>query len=464
MTKKSSKSLLAGFGRGLGVGLAGLRAGGALAADSLINRAMGKDPGQSDFAVNEARRFVSELGKMKGSYVKIGQMMALLGEHFLPPSLVVALRDLHDATEPLPYAHLLPQLRLIPNFDELEIDPNPLAAASLSQVHRARIKTTGEELVLKIQYPGLADTIDTDFDAVVKMLTVARWLRSGRELDAWIQTLREQLQLEVDYQREALATMAMREQLEADSSHSNCVVAVPKVYAQYSTAQVLALSYEPGVSVDNPALSKLSLSRRNALAQAMLDLFFKELYVWGVLQTDPNLGNYLIRPKARGDSQSLDTLVLLDFGSTIAFEEAFLDALGRTIAAGQAQDRSALIQALIDLGCLSASSHSEARESFADFCLQLLEPLRPPEALPSEYLDDQGRYCWAESNLMRRVGRLAAQSVKHKHFATPTRQFAVIARKLTGVFTFICMLNPRFNGHAIAQSHIHGWLENKYGE
>jgi hypothetical protein len=83
--------------------------------------------------------------------------------------------------------------------------------------------------------------------------------------------------------------------------------------------------------------------------------------------------------------------------------------------------------------------------------------------LPPEYVDDQGRYCWAESNLMQRVARLAAQSVKHKHFATPTRQFAVIARKLTGVFTFICLLNPRFNGHAIAQRHIDTWLETKHG-
>lgn len=325
------------------------------------------------------------------------------------------------------------------------------------------MKSSGEELVLKIQYPGLVDTIDTDFDAVVKMLTVARWLRSGRELDTWMQTLREQLHLEVDYQREAQATMAMHEQLKADSSHSNCFVAVPKVYSQYSTARVLALSYEPGVSVDSPALAKLSLARRNALAETMLELFFKELYTWGVLQTDPNLGNYLIRPKVRGNTQSLDTLVLLDFGSTIAFDETFLNALGRTIAAGQIQNRSALIQALIDLGCLSASSHPEARESFADFCLQLLEPLRPPQALPPEYVDDQGRYCWAESNLMQRVARLAAQSVKHKHFATPTRQFAVIARKLTGVFTFICLLNPRFNGHAIAQRHIDAWVETKHG-
>lgn len=463
MTKKSSKSLFSGLGRGLGVGLAGLRAGGALAADSFINRAMGKEPGQSDFAVKEAQRFVAELGKMKGSYVKIGQMMALLGEHFLPPSLVVALRDLHDATEPVPYPQLLPLLRLIPNFDELEVDPNPLAAASLSQVHRARIKSTGEELVLKVQYPGLADTIDTDFDAVVKMLTVARWLRSGRELDAWIQTLREQLHLEVDYKREAQATVAMREQLKADSATPNCLVAVPKVYQQYSTAQVLALSYEQGVSVDTPALANLSLARRNALAETMLELFFKELYTWGVLQTDPNLGNYLIRPKVRGDTQALDTLVLLDFGSTIAFDERFLDALGRTIAAGQAQDRESLINALIDLGCLSSSSHPEARESFADFCLQLLEPLRPPQALPPDYVDDQGRYCWAESNLMQRVARLAAESVKHRHFATPTRQFAVIARKLTGVFTFICMLNPKFNGYMIAQSHIDAWLETKHG-
>ena len=132
----------------------------------------------SRFARREARRFVRELGKLKGTYVKIGQMFALLGEHFLPPALTEALRELGGSTEPLPWASIAPVLEedLGPRLEELDIEREAFAAASLAQVHRARIRSTGERIVLKVQYPGLAEVIDGDFDAVVRMLRLARWL------------------------------------------------------------------------------------------------------------------------------------------------------------------------------------------------------------------------------------------------------------------------------------------------
>ena len=461
MKKPTTKSSLLGLSRGLGLGLAGLRAGGALAADSLLQKARGQAAGESAFAQREAERFVTELGRLKGSYVKIGQMMALLGEHFLPSALLNALRNLHDATEPVPFNDLEPSLGRLLIRGELDIEREPLAAASLSQVHRARVKTSGDELVLKVQYPGLAATIDSDFDAVVSMLKMARWISASRELDVWLETLREQLHLEVDYQREAHATEAIATHL-SSWQPQHCQLVIPRVYKEFSDTQVLALSFESGVSVDHPSLQRLSLERRNHLAAAMLELFFKELYHWGAMQTDPNLGNYLVRPASRGSGDK-DVLILLDFGSTVAFPERFLTALGATIAAGQRQNRSDLIRALIDLGCLKPNSHPEARETFADFCMQLLEPLRPPADLPRAYVNAKGEYDWARSDLMNRVARMAARSVKNKHFATPTKEFAVIARKLTGVFTFICLLRPQFNGFEIAERYVTEWLESRDG-
>ena len=461
MRKPTAKSSLLGLSRGLGLGLAGLRAGGALAADSLLQKARRQSAGESAFAQREAERFVTELGRLKGSYVKIGQMMALLGEHFLPAALLNALRNLHDATEPLPFKDLEPSLGRLLIRGELDIEREPLAAASLSQVHRARVKTAGDELVLKVQYPGLAATIDSDFDAVVSMLKMARWISASRELDVWLETLREQLHLEVNYEREAGATETMARHLESWQP-AQCKLVIPRVYTEFSDTAVLALSFESGVSVDHPSLQRLSLERRNNMASAMLELFFKELYHWGVMQTDPNLGNYLVRPAHRGSAEE-DALILLDFGSTVAFPERFLTALGATIAAGQRQNRSDLIRALIDLGCLKPSSHPEARETFADFCMQLLEPLRPPADLPPAYVNAKGQYDWARSDLMNRVARMAARSVKNKHFATPTKEFAVIARKLTGVFTFICLLRPQFNGFDIAERYVTEWLGSRDG-
>ena len=109
------------------------------------------------------------------------------------------------------------------------------------------------------------------------------------------------------------------------------------------------------------------------------------------------------------------------------------------------------------MGCLQPEAHADAKNSFADFCLLLLEPLRPQADLPTQYVDEKGLYCWAESQLIARVAQQARASVKNRYFASPTQEFAVIARKLMGVFTFICLLNPRFNGHTIAQTYIESW-------
>jgi len=450
-----------GLGRSLSVSLAGLRAGGAFALDGAFQRLRGdSQPGlDSPFARREAKRFVAELGRLKGTYVKIGQMLALLGEHFLPPVLTAALHELESQTQSLPFQVIEPQLRaaLGNKLDELSIEHEAIAAASLAQVHRATIKATGEQICLKVQYPGLADVIDADFDAVVRMLLLARWIKAGRDLDDWLTSMREQLHNEIDYDREA----EMGDRVAALLADSCDELAgrgiryhVPKRYAQYCADTVLAMEFIQGHQVTHADVAALSQARRDTLGRAMLELFFYELYHWGLLQTDPNFGNYLIRCR---DGE--DELVLLDFGSTMSVGHGFLVHLGNAIAAGQAEDRELLIDSLQGLGCLRSDSSEFARETFANFCLQLLEPLRPSERLPVEYLNKKGEYQWARSRLIRRVGKQAADSAASLDFTTPSREFAMIARKLTGVFTFIAVLNAEFNAHDRVSWHIDRWLE-----
>jgi hypothetical protein len=118
-----------------------------------------------------------------------------------------------------------------------------------------------------------------------------------------------------------------------------------------------------------------------------------------------------------------------------------------------------LLESLIGLGCLQEHSAAQAKDSFNDFCLYLLEPLRPPENLPAQYLNDKGEYCWGKSQLLRRAGKNAANSAVSRQFALPSREFAMIARKLTGVFTFIAVLNAEFNAHDLVHSYIAQWME-----
>jgi len=464
MAKKPRSLKRSAIPRSLSVSLAGIRAGGALAVDGALQKLRGRSAGteDSEFARREARRFVTQLGKLKGTYVKIGQMMALFGEHFLPPVLAEAMHDLGDQTEPLPWESVEPVLRssLGDRYAELDIEREALAAASLAQVHVARVRSTGEKIVLKVQYPGLADVIDSDFDAVVRMLMLARWVQAGRDLDDWLESMRTHLHNEIDYHREAVLTERMAS-LVAGVADSAVSYSVPRLHSRYCTDVVLALEYMEGLSVTDSRVAALSLERRNELATGMLELFFYELYQWGCLQTDPNFGNYLLRLDDRRRKEAEDELVLLDFGSILDCSEEFLFHLRSTIDAGQRQDIQLLGDSLVGLGCLKPDATTEARELFADFCLALLEPLRPPEQLPREYLNASGDYCWAKSRLMHRAGKQGAISATSRHFTPPNRDFALIARKLTGVFTFIAVLEAEFNAYEMVAAHIAKWRERE---
>ncbi len=450
--------------RSLAVSLAGIRAGGALVMDGAVQKLLGRDSTaeDSEFARREARRFVSELGKLKGTYVKIGQLMALFGEHFLPPVLAEAMRDLGDQTEPLPWGSIEPVLRasLGSRYAELDIEPKALAAASLAQVHVATVRASGERICLKVQYPGLADVIDADFDAVVRMLMLARWLQAGRDIDDWLESMRTHLHNEIDYRREATLTVRMAE-LAKGISVNGVGYGVPKLYPRYCTDVVLALEYMQGLPVTAQPVAALPLARRNALAVGMLELFFYELYDWGCLQTDPNFGNYLLCLADEPGKRDQDTLVLLDFGSILDCSDDFLYHLRNIIDAGLRQDVGLLGDSLLGLGCLKEGASEEAKQLFADFCLHLLEPLRPPGELPREHLNDEGQYCWASSRLMHRAGKRAALSATHRHFTPPSREFALIARKLSGVFTFIAVLGAEFNAYEMAAVHIARWRERE---
>jgi len=466
MAKKRNVLKSRAMPRSLSASLAGIRAGSALAVDGAVQKALGRDPmiADSDFARREAQRFVQELGKLKGTYVKIGQMLALFGEQFLPRVLVDALRDLSDQTEPLHWDALESFVRdsMAESYHELDIDPDAAAAASLAQVHLAKVRDKGEWICLKVQYPGLAQVIDADFDAVVRMLTVARWIKASREVDDWLESMRAHLHQEIDYLREASMTDQMARRVQGVNGkyvHYH----VPQLYPRYCTGSVLAMEFIEGHTVSDADVQNLSQERRDAIGQGILELFFHEVYDWGVLQTDPNFGNYLLRLEDRRKRVAKDELVLLDFGAVLECDDKFVHHLRSTIDAGQRQNRQDMIRGLVGLGCLSRQTSDEGKRLFAEFCLLLLEPLRKPEDLPKEYLNERGEYCWGRSHLIRRAGKLAATSAATRHFETPSRDFALIARKLSGLFNFIAVLDAQFNAHEMVQLHIDRWRQASAG-
>jgi len=440
-----------GLARGLRLSLAGARAGGAFAVDGALKKMRGDAPSDDALLNREARRFARELGELKGSYVKIGQLLALLGEHFLPAPLTQALHELEAQTQPVAWSEIQSVFRagLGTHFSELEIEPAALAAASLAQVHRARLVSTGESIVVKGQYPDLVALLDEDFNTVVKMLRLARWIPGSRDFDSWLATLHTQLLAEVDYPRELRMAQVMAEGLAQHEALQSAPVAlrVPRFWAELCSINVLTMEYVEGHRAASPEVAALPQSARNALGKTMLQLFFAEIFDLGLVQTDPNFGNYLINDDG-------SELTLLDFGSVFELDQTVRTALCDTIVAGLTNDETRLEHALVALGCLKPDAGESAKDTFKAFIRNLLEPLRPPEALPPKHVNAEGLYCWGHSELINRTGQQVARSLTNREFAIPSGDFAMVARKLTGVFTIIAVLNAEFNGHDIVKPYL----------
>lgn len=470
MSKKKSPFKTNFLPRSLTASIAGIRAGSVLAIDSALHKTIltGNNNAHSPFAKREAERFVQELGKLKGSYVKIGQMMAIFGEHFLPTVLTQALHTLGNNAEPLAWESLEPNVRksLGKRFKQLDIQPEAIAAASLAQVHTAIIKSSGEKICLKIQYPNLSEVIDSDFDTVVRMLLLARWLTKGQELDEWLNTMRNHLHNEINYEREVTLTQKIKTLLEESNDSNNFVnLRVPEIHSDYCSESIIAMEYMEGKPLTDITIKKLSLARRNNLSKAMLDLFFKEVYSWGLVQTDPNFGNFLIHLNDSTQSNSSnqpntkDTLVLLDFGSMMELPEHSLIHLRNIISGSQFQEQETITQGLLGLGWLKKDASDAAKQMFSEFCMHLLEPLLPTSKLPENYLNDKGAYRWSHSELLQRAGKKGVRHAASRHFSPPASDFVMLARKLTGVFTFISVLEAEFNGYDIIKQYV----DNKAG-
>ncbi|MDZ4298648.1 MAG: AarF/ABC1/UbiB kinase family protein [Moraxellaceae bacterium] len=385
----------------------------------------------------QAEYLVREMGKLKGSVVKIGQMMALYGEHFLPPEITSALHKLNDSTTALHWHTLEPIVRaeLGARFDDLEINPEPLGAASLAQVHRARRRSDGKELVLKIQYPGVADAIDSDLALVTHMLKLTRAVPQTRDFDEWLDEVRHMMHREVNYPLEAETTRHFRDYLKDDPRF-----VVPQIFSEYCTERLLVMSYESGVPVNSAEVLALSPQRRNAIAIAALEICCKEVFLWGQIQTDPNFGNYLLRLGDGGDTP--DRIILLDFGAVRDFPDDLLSlARGLTKAAFNS-DRDAMLEAMKGFRFFDGLQAS-TRESFIELAFLAFEPFSDLSQVPREVLNADGDYCWARSRLHVRATSLAARSAASKQFSVPPKEFMFLSRKFMGAYTFMTVMDAQ---------------------
>ena len=304
---------------------------GARVAGTAISTVFANDEEKAEkfkqLLIDNAQRLTSELGQLKGSLMKVGQILSSVGEQFLPPEALKVLKTLQSNSPPLEWREIEKVLINELGAEKLallEIETEPAASASLGQVHRARRRSDGQLMALKVQYPGVDKAIDGDLKTLKTLLSFASMLPKGPNYDDLFKQVKTVLLQETAYVQEAQATRDFGRWLASDARYR-----VPEVFDEFSTRRVLATSWEDGLAVDSPEVAALSQERRNGLCEAFMDLYFRELFEFKAIQSDAHFGNYRVRLGADGAS---DQLVLFDFGAVGKFTDEFLNSYSEMTA------------------------------------------------------------------------------------------------------------------------------------
>lgn len=411
------------------------------AVGNLFRDAESRRDADREFYRERARELAEELGRLKGSVMKAGQMLSLYGQYFLPPEAVEVLSTLQDDTAPVDWSAVAPVLHRAlgdRRMAELAIDERPLAAASLGQVHRARRLADGAELVLKIQYPGVADAIESDIRSLRRIVALTRIAPKGLDLDPIFNEVREMLHREVDYVLERHFTEEYAQRLAGDERFI-----VPRVLPEYCSDQVLALSYEPGEPVRGAPVRALEQSARDALAEAFLELFFREFFDWHTVQSDPHFGNYRLRL----DGQA-PRWVLLDFGATRVFGEGFVRDYSEMLWGALADDADRIWAGAQAIGLMRDGLPESVRRQFVELWQLVVEPLVPGRG-PAGLWTADGRYRWGDSDLPQRVAAKISRAALTRHFRLPPREIVFLHRRLAGVFIMLATLDARIDARRV---------------
>jgi predicted unusual protein kinase regulating ubiquinone biosynthesis (AarF/ABC1/UbiB family) len=370
-----------------------------------------------------ARRLADTLADLRGAAMKLGQLLSLQGDDLLSPTLRETLASLQSHAHFMPEAQVRQVLahELSRDWKQrfAEFDFEPLAAASIGQVHAATARD-GRDLALKLQYPGVERSIDGDVDNLALLLRALRLVPAGLDLDSVLPELKEELRREADYAREARSQEQYRALVGDDPG-----VLVPRVHADLSTRRVLASDRVRALPIEDLRSPTHPQRLRDEIGAKLLRLVFRELFEFRFVQTDPNFGNYLYEPKH-------ERVALLDFGSVRSFSRHFTDHYRQLIAATIAGDCADVEERGRDLGLLRGDEGEEALTAFANLSMRVAEPLA-----------HAGLYDFGAAHLAREVRELGVEAYTRRGLHAPSTELIFLHRKLAGTYLLLAHIGAR---------------------
>lgn len=331
----SRVSRLTSFGK-----LAGGVAGGMI-AEGARKLVAGERPTLNQMALTpgNAQRLTNQLSHLRGAAMKLGQMISMDAGDLLPPELSAIMASLRDRANFMPPRQLDKVLAQEWGKDWRKqfrrFEPRPIAAASIGQVHRA-LTRDGDNLAIKVQYPGVRESIDADIDNVATLLRISGLLPKELDIAPLLTAAKEQLHEEADYIREGEQMRRYAQRLKDEPGF-----VVPRLYSEMTTQRVLVMSYEPGSPIES--LENEPQATINDVYGRLLELVARELFEFGTMQTDPNFANFRFRPET-------GQIILLDFGATRPVAPDLSAAYRAMLSHGFAGEQDAALQAAVASG------------------------------------------------------------------------------------------------------------------
>jgi len=397
--------------------------------------ASGKRPKMSDLLLtpSNARKITKQLSTMRGAAMKLGQMISMDSGDFLPKELADILAQLRKDAQRMPRAQLDKALRS--EWGEgwesqfLHFSYLPIAAASIGQVHQAHLRE-GERLAIKVQYPGVKESIDSDINNVAGLLRLTGLVPSHMDIKPLIEEGRIQLHQEADYEREADFLTRFGDLLAEDNNFH-----VPKFYPELSTERLLAMSYIESVPIEE--MMTASQESRDRIAYLLMDLVMQELFEFKMMQTDPNFANYRYNKDA-------EQIVLLDFGASRELPEGVSKSYRNLLRASLSGDAQVSFNAAMDMGFMPNDLSSKNKMAIMELIDMAIEPLRHDQVF--DFGDNQ------IALKMREQGMALAGERELWHL--PPSETVFIQRKLGGMYLLATRLKAKVNIRGLMKKYL----------
>lgn len=426
MTDKSTKLPRQPLARLGGLAAVAGRIAGSVLVHGARQWAQGQKPKARELLLTPANlmRVSDKLAQLRGAAMKVGQLLSMDAGDLLPAELTEILARLRSNANPMLPKELALVLRTELGEDWQQHFSQftfvPMAAASIGQVHLAH-HDNGQKLAVKVQYPGIRQSIDSDVDNVAMLLKLSGLVPQGFDYSSVLAEAKTQLHQEADYLQEAAYLQRYQALLAADPNF-----VLPKLYPELSTSQLMTMSFVEGEPVES--LQHYPQPVRDWAMTQLFALLFREVFEFGLVQTDPNFANYLYQAET-------EQLVLLDFGACRDYPETICLGYRQLLRSAVESDLAGMEQAMRQIGFFSQDILPAQKHAILSLVQLISEPVQQHIA-----------YAFGQTDLAQRVRQAGtALSMQQNYWHTPPVAAIFLHRKMAGLYLLAARLKANVN-------------------